>query len=142
MQNQRAIKWAFWGLLVICLVQALYIFISSPSRPDPSKVVSATNVSGGGAVYEVLYDSGGATVADTYRYFLMEVQPNDEAVLETSKKMGPFLVTKSGNAVREVTGDKVKLKTNDTVYKFHSVSIFKLNGEIQIVRFELDATAP
>ena len=142
MQNQRAIKWAFWGLLVICLVQALYIFISSPFRPDPSKVVSATNVSGGGAVYELLYDTGGATVADTYRYFLMEVQPSDEAVLEKSKKMEPFLVTKSGNAVREVKGDKVILKTNNTIYKFHSVSIFKLNGEIQMVRFELDSTTP
>ena len=102
MQNQRVIKCAFWGLLVICLVQALYIFISSPFRPDPSKVVSATNVSGGGAVYELLYDTGGATVADTYRYFLMEVQPSDEAVLDKSKKMEPFLVTKIGNAVREV----------------------------------------
>ena len=81
-------------------------------------------------------------MADTYRYFLMEVQPSDEAVLEKSKKMEPFLVTKSGNAVREVSGDKVKLKTNNTIYKFVNISIFKLNGEIQIVRFELDATVP
>lgn len=81
-------------------------------------------------------------MADTYRYFLMEVQLSDEAVLEKSKKMEPFLVTKSGNAVREVTGDKVKLKTNNTIYKFHSVSIFKLNEDIQMVRFELDATVP
>ncbi|MGO2202714.1 hypothetical protein [Pseudomonas helleri] len=72
----------------------------------------------------------------------MEVQPSDEAVLEKSKKMEPFLVTKSGNAVREVSGDKVKLKANNTIYKFHGVSIFKLNGEIQMVRFELDATVP
>ncbi|NLU02086.1 MAG: hypothetical protein GXW88_15850 [Pseudomonas lundensis] len=72
----------------------------------------------------------------------MEVQPSDEAALDKSKEIGPFLVTKSANAVREVLGDKVKLKTNNTVYEFHSNSIFKINGEIQMVRFELDSTTP
>lgn len=142
MRNLRVINWAVWGLLVICLVQAIYIFIPSPFRPNPSKIVSVTKVIEGGAVYEVLYGSGGATVADTYRYFLMEVQPSDEAALDKSKEIGPFLVTKSANAVREVLGDKVKLKTNNTVYEFHSNSIFKINGEIQMVRFELDSTTP
>lgn len=142
MRNQNITKWTAWGLLVICLGQALYIFISSPFRPNPSKVVSVTKVSEGGAIYEVLYDSGGATVADTYRYFLMEVQSSEEAALEKSKERGPFLVTKSTNAVREVLGNKVKLKTINTVYEFHSISVFKTNEEVQMVIFELDATTP
>lgn len=142
MQRQRVTKWGIWTLLVICLGQALYIYISSPFRPDPSKIVSVTKVGEGGAIYEVLYDSGGATVADAYRYFLMDIQSSDEAALVKSKKSYPFLVTKSSNAVREVAGDKVKLKTSNTVYEFHSISIFKTNGEIQMVSFDLDATNP
>ncbi|MCK3864225.1 hypothetical protein E4P00_18005 [Pseudomonas sp. B329] len=142
MPNQGVTKWGIWALLIICLGQGLYIYISSPSRPDPSKVVSVTKVGEGGAIYEVLYDTGGATVADVYRYFLMDIQPSDEAALLKSKNSYPFLVTKSSNAVREVVEDKVKLKTNNTVYEFHSISIFKTNGEVQMVSFDLDATTP
>ncbi|WP_421555847.1 hypothetical protein [Pseudomonas kitaguniensis] len=142
MQNQKVIKWLAWGLLLICLVQALYIFASSPFRPDPSKVVSVTKVAEGGAIYEVLYDSGGATTGDVYRYFLMEIQPSKEVALEKTKNSTPFLVAKSDNAVKEVAGDRVKLKTSDTVYEFHSISLFKIKGEIQTVGFDLDATIP
>lgn len=129
-------------LLLVCLMQALYIFASSPFRPDPSKVISVTKVAEGGAIYEVLYDSGGATNGDIYRYFLMEIQPSEEVALEKTKNSTPFLVAKSDNAVKKVMGDRVKLKTNDTVYEFHSISLFKIKGEIQTVGFDLDATIP
>ncbi len=142
MQNQKVIKWLVWMLLLVCLMQALYIFASSPFRPDPSKVISVTKVAEGGAIYEVLYDSGGATNGDIYRYFLMEIQPSEEVALEKTKNSTPFLVAKSDNAVKKVMGDRVKLKTNDTVYEFHSISLFKIKGEIQTVGFDLDATIP
>ncbi|MDD1943783.1 hypothetical protein [Pseudomonas carnis] len=142
MQNKKVIKWLVWMLLLVCLMQALYIFASSPFRPDPSKVISVTKVAEGGAIYEVLYDSGGATNGDIYRYFLMEIQPSEEVALEKTKNSTPFLVAKSDNAVKKVMGDRVKLKTNDTVYEFHSISLFKIKGEIQTVGFDLDATIP
>lgn len=142
MQNRKAIKWSIWGLLVICLGQALYIYLAAPGRPEPTRVVSVTEVGEGGAVYELLYDSGGATVPVVYRYFLMALQSSDAEALHESKRSTPFLVTKSSKAVREVSGDHVKLKVSGTIYEFHSISLFKINDEIHIVKFDLDSTAP
>ena len=129
-------------MLFVCLVQALYIYMSAPGRPDPVKINSVTNVGQGGAVYEVLYDSGGATVPIVYRYFLMSLQPGDEEALKKVKKNAPFLVTKSSAAVREVLDDRVKLKVDGVIYEFHNMSLFKVDGEINIVKFDLDSTAP
>lgn len=142
MQNRKAINWQAWLLLVICLGQALYIYISSPSRPEPSKIVSVNKVGEGGAIYEVLYDSGGATVPFIYRYFLMEVQPSDEEALNKTRKATPFLVTQSTHAVREVVGIKVKLNSDETIYDFHNTAYFKVDGELNIVKFDLEATIP
>ena len=142
MRSRRGIKWVVWGLLFICLGQALYIYISAPGRPDPVKINSVTNVGQGGAIYEVLYDSGSATLPIVYRYFLMNVQPGDEEALQKVKKIAPFLVTKSSAAVREVLDDRVKLKVDGVIYGFHNISLFKVDGEINIVKFDLDSTAP
>ncbi|WP_145977718.1 hypothetical protein [Pseudomonas palleroniana] len=142
MLNQKVIKWLVWLLLLFCLMETLYIFAPSPFRPEPSKVVSVNEVAGGGAIYEVLYESGGATTGNVYRYFLMEIQPSEESALEKTKNSTPFLVSRSDNAVKKVMGDRVKLKTSDTVYEFHSISLFKVKGEIQTVGFDLDATIP
>lgn len=139
MQNRKGTKWAVLALLVICFGQGLYIYMSAPSRPEPTRVVSVTKVGHGGAIYEVLYDSGGATVPLIYRYFLMGIQSSDKDALLISKKSEPFLVTKSTHAVREVSGDKVKLKTDKTIYDFHNTSLFKVDGEINIVTFDLDS---
>ncbi|WP_179292418.1 hypothetical protein [Pseudomonas fragi] len=115
---------------------------SAPGRPNPVKITSVTNVGHGGAIYEVLYDSGGATVPVVYRYFLMNLQPGDEEALQEAKKTAPFLVTKSSAAVREVLDDRVKLKVDGVIYGFHNISLFKVDGEINIVKFDLDSTAP
>ena len=142
MRSRRDIKWVVWSLLFVCLGQALYIYMSAPGRPDPVKITSVTNVGHGGAIYEVLYDSGGATVPIVYRYFLMNLQPGDEEALKKVKKNAPFLVTKSSAAVREVLDGRVKLKVDGVIYEFHNMSLFKVDGEINIVKFDLDSTAP
>lgn len=142
MQNRKGTRWAVWGLLVICLGQALYIYMSAPSRPEPTKVASVTKVGEGGAIYEVLYDSGGATVPYVYRYFLMDLQRSDEDALKKLKKTTPFLVTKSTGAVRGVLGDRVKLKTEEAIYDFHNIGYFKVNGELSVVKFDMDSTVP
>ena len=116
--------------------------MSAPGRPDPVKITSVTNVGHGGAIYEVLYDSGGATVPLVYRCFLMNLQSGDEEALQKAKKTAPFLVTKSSAAVREVLDDRVKLKVDGVIYGFHNISLFKVDGEINIVKFDLDSTAP
>lgn len=142
MQNRKAINWGVWGLLAICLGQALYIYISTPHSPDPDRIVSITKVGDGGAIYEVLYGSGGATVSTIYRYFLMELQPTSELAMEQIKSETPFLVTKAGGAVREVSGVNVRLQTDKIVYKFSSVAYFVKDSELNVVALNLVATMP
>lgn len=142
MQNPKVIKWMLWTLLVVCLVQALYIFASRQQRPAPDRIVSVTPMSGGGAIYEVLYDSGGASVPFIYRYFVMDVQASDDAALKKTEKTTPFLVTKSPSAVQGVFGSTVKLRTRETIYDFHNTAYFKSHGQLNIVKLELDATLP
>ncbi|MBV4535336.1 hypothetical protein [Pseudomonas urmiensis] len=142
MQNLKAIKWTLWALVVVCFGQMLYIYASSPARPDPDRVVAVTPVGEGGAIYEVLYGSGGATVPYVYRYFVMDLQASEEAVLKKTKKATPFLVTQSTGAVRGVEGITVKLRTSETIYDFHNRAYFKTHGELNIVKFDLHATLP
>ncbi|MFU4534582.1 hypothetical protein ACM73L_14390, partial [Pseudomonas aeruginosa] len=91
-----------------------YIYFTSPSMPSPTRIVSVKVVGNGGAIYEVLYDSGGATVPFVYRYFLMEFQADDAEALKKLRSAEPFLVTKSPNAVRETHGDRADLYVTDT----------------------------
>ncbi|MDZ5605174.1 hypothetical protein SJI00_20595 [Pseudomonas sp. RP23018S] len=142
MQNPKVIKWVLWLLLVFCVGQALFIALSGPWRPAPERVVSVTPVDEGGAIYEVLYDSGGATVPFVYRYFLMEFQSTDDAVLKKTVNATPFLVTQSSGAVQEVSGSSVKLRTRGVIYEFHNRGYFKLNGQMKLVVFGLDAALP
>lgn len=142
MQNQKGINWSAWGLFIICLGQALYIYTSIPGNPEPTHVVSVTKVGDRGAIYEIFYGSGGATVPYIYRYFLMELQHTDADALNMSEKMAPFLVTKSTEAVREVLGDRVKLKSDETIYDFHNVGYFKVDGKLNIVKFDLNSISP
>ncbi|MEJ3646696.1 hypothetical protein WDZ55_14910 [Pseudomonas bubulae] len=72
----------------------------------------------------------------------MNLQPGDEEALQKAKKTAPFLVTKSSAAVREVLDDRVKLKVDGVIYEFHNISLFKVDGEINVVKFDLDSTAP
>ncbi|MDD1979288.1 hypothetical protein [Pseudomonas tussilaginis] len=142
MQNRKGINWRAWILAVICIGQALYIYISAPSRPEPTEIVTVTKVGSGGAIYEILYNSGGATVPLIYRYFLMDVKKSDKEALLASEKSTPFLVTKSTQAVREIHGERVKLKTDNTIYDFHNISIFKVDGKINRVSFDLESITP
>lgn len=129
-------------MFVICLGQMLYIYTLRPGRPDPDRIVSITSVGQGSAIYEVLYGAGGATVPYVYRYFLMGVQQNDEIALQKTKDIEPFLVTQSTGAVRSVAGQLVKLRTLDTVYNFHNKAYLKIQGQLRMVSFELDAKLP
>jgi len=142
MRDQKFIKWGACVLFIICLGQALYIYFTAPFKPDPVHVVSVTEIAGGGAIYEILYDSGGATVPIIYRYFLMAVQPSEDDALKESMKTAPFLVTQSTEAVRGVSDGRVKLITEDRLYEFHNIGYFKVDGELNVIKFDLTSTIP
>ena len=65
-----------------------------------------------------------------------------DEVLDQVKRESPFLVTKSTAAVRDVLRERVKLKVMDTIYDYHNVSFYKVDGEIKIIKFDLDSKMP
>lgn len=142
MQNLKATKWLTVVLIIICLGQALYIYNSTKNSPKPTKIVSTTLVGERGAIYEVLSDSGGATVPLTYNYYLMSVQADDSSALVKIKDSHPFLTTKSSGAVQKVLPGKVKLKTTDTVFNYSSVGHYKVDDKISTINFDIEATMP
>ena len=142
MQSLKACKWLCGGLICICLAQALYIYLASEKVIQPTRVISSVNVDEGGAIYEVLYDSGGATVPFIYRYYLLARQSNMGEVLERMKMTRPFLVTKSTAAVQSVMQDRVKLIVTDTIYDYNNIAFYKVNGKIKIIKFDLDSKMP
>lgn len=142
MPSQKKTKICLWLLTLLCLGQMIYIYASSPSLPDPDQIISISRVGENGAIYEIRYSGGGATVPHVYRYFVMEVQPSNEAALQRSKQSAPFLVTKSTGAVHEIAGESVKLRTLNKIYEFRNTAYYKVGGDLNEVRFDLDARLP
>ncbi len=120
----------------------MYIYASTHTLPDPDQIISVSRVGENGAIYEIRYSGGGATVPHVYRYFVMEVQPSNEAALQRSKDSVPFLVTRSTGAVHEIAEQSVKLRTLNKIYEFHNMAYYKAGGHLNEVRFELDARMP
>lgn len=129
-------------LSAACIMQAIYIYIKSPATPEPSEIISVTPVDSTGAIYEVLYNSGGATVPFIYRYFLMEKINDPIEALNKIKSSHPFLVTKSPDAVRTVLPGRVKLETLDTIYEYRNSAYYKTNGELKGVKLDLISDMP
>lgn len=142
MLNQKVFKVALVILSIACILQAFYIFLTTPNPPEPTEIISVTPLDTQIAVYEVLYDSGGATVPFIYRYFILERNIDDSEILNRIKSSSPFLVTKSSSAVQETSPDRVKLKTTDAVYEYRNIAYPKINGELKIVTLELIAEPP
>lgn len=140
MQNQKATSRTLWILLIICLAQAAYIYTVTPGRPAPDRIASITPIGEGGAIYEVEYNSGGATVPLIYRYFVINLQSNEPDAIQKISHSTPFLITQAPHAVREVTHNHVKLMTEGIIYSYHNTAHFKSNDKLEVVTFELSAT--
>ena len=142
MLKARTSKRTYLILSAVCIMQAIYIYMESPATPEPSEIISVTPVDSTGAIYEVLYNSGGATVPFIYRYFLMEKINDPVEALDKIKSSHPFLVTKSPNAVRTVLPERVKLTTLDTIYKYRNTAYYKTNGELKGIKLDLTSDMP
>lgn len=142
MLKPKAYKWGFLILLMVCVAQAAYIFFSGPVSLEPSRIISVTSVDTAGAVYEVLYDSGGATVPFVYRYFIIEKTDDSAAALNKIKSSTPFLVTRSSGAVRAALPGRVKLRTLDVVYEYRNIAYYEVDGEWKRVKLDLTSDIP
>ncbi|MFJ4375519.1 hypothetical protein ACIP1T_23300 [Pseudomonas japonica] len=140
MQNSAVTKWLIIGLLVLTITQALWI-VASPSAPELGRVIKTTPIGEHSAVYEVLSNSGGATVPLVYRYFIADREPDEVRALKMLKEHTPFLVTRQSDAISAVEGLKITARTHDRVYEFSNSSLLRENGEIQPVTIDLSATS-
>ena len=138
MLSPKVFKWVVGMLLLTCLGWVVFSIIAISNIPEPTRVVSVTPLGDGIAVYEMLYDSGGATVPFVYRYFVLKQQETSEAVLGEVRSAEPFLVTTTSGAVRAVVKESVSLEVKSTVYEFKGVVEYQINGEIKTIRFTLN----
>ncbi|MDU9392547.1 hypothetical protein [Pseudomonas sp. zfem002] len=133
-------KWLITGLLVLVAAQAFWIFNPAPA-PTLSNVIKTTPIGEHSAVYEVLSNSGGATVPLVYRYFIADREPDEVRALKMLKAHTPFLVTRQSDAIRAVEGLKITALTHARVYAFSNSALLRENGEIQPVTIDLSATS-
>nr|WP_314876479.1 hypothetical protein [uncultured Pseudomonas sp.] len=139
MPNQTVTKWLILGLTLLAMAQALWIFLPA-STPELTSVNSVTPIGKHSAVYEVLSDSGGATVSKLYLYFIAVQQPDQQQLLETLKSSTPFLVTKQAGAISAVDGSRIFARTRTQVYSYSSTAVLRENNSVSTVTVELNAT--
>lgn len=78
MQNGMVTKWLVASLLLVVVVQSIWTFTPDP-KPELSQIMNRYPIGTQGSVYEVLSNSGGATVPMVYLYFIAARQ-SDNAV--------------------------------------------------------------
>lgn len=134
------IKWLITGLLLLITAQSLWILTPDP-KPELSKIANSYPIGTQSAVYEVLSNSGGATVPMTYLYFVASRQPDEAEALKMLEHHTPFLVTRHPGAITAVNGLKITARTQDSVYSFTSTSLLREDDEVKPVLIDLTATS-
>lgn len=132
-------RWLTPVLAALAVGQFGWSAINWTPAPSLDDIVRTTAIGDHSSVYEVVSNSGGATVAKTYLYYLMKTETDPTEALTQLRTQHPFLVTKQSGAITEVDGWVVKAKTYDTVYRFASVALLEDGDAPQIVDIELDA---
>ncbi len=140
MRSPTVTKWLILCLSLLVIAQAFWIFTPSP-RPPLSTVIKTTPIGEHNAVYEVLSNSGGATVPLIHLYFIAERETDETKVLAMLKDHTPFLVTRQADAIRAIDGLKITARTHDSVYSYTSTSLLREDDEITPVTIDLTATS-
>ena len=140
MRSSSGTKWLIIGLLLVIAAQSLGILTPGP-KPELSKIINSYPIGTHSAVYEVLSNSGGATVPMTYLYFVASRQSDEAEALKMLGDHTPFLVTRHPGAITAVDGLKITAQTHDSVYSFTSTSLLREDNEIKPVLIDLTATS-
>lgn len=140
MQNGMVTKWLVACLLLLVVAQSVWIF-TPDSKPELSQIINRYPIGTQGSVYEVLSNSGGATVPMVYLYFIAARQSDNVQALKMLEDHHPFLVTKQPGAITAVTSLKITARTHDSVYSYTSTSLLREDDEIKPVTIDLTATS-
>ncbi|MDJ0039566.1 hypothetical protein [Pantoea allii] len=140
MPLKTVIKWLHRLLTVVLLITVAAFFALNYGDNDHSKdkLISSQQLDGHTWLYVTGETGGGATVADTYRYYLAgKIQSNISANLA---KQVPFLVAKGSSAAVSVEGDTISIKYSGRVYSFSNSIAYEYQGQTFRPHLDFQAT--
>jgi len=129
MPSKTVIKWLHRVLTVVLLVAVVAFFALNSGDNDHSKdkLISSQQLDGHTWLYVTGETRGGATVADSYRYYLAgKIQSDISANLA---KQLPFLVATGSSAAVSVEGDTISIKYSGRVYSFGNSIVYEYQGQ-------------
>lgn len=127
------------AIFLAAVAQALWIIATRESRPHLDRVITTTPIGHNSAVYEVLSNSGDATVGMTYFYFVHEKVSDESELLSVLEPRSAFLVSRQSKAVVAVNGTQIDTRTHDTVYRYSSLTVLHEGGRVMPVVIKLDS---
>lgn len=132
MPLKTAIKWfhrALTGILLIIVIGFVMLNSGGDSSAE-GNLVSSQQISDSTWLYVTEYSGGGATVADSYRYYLSgKLEGNVSASLA---KQVPFLVAAGSAASVSAEGDTINIKYSGKVFSFSNSVVYEVNGDTHL----------
>ena len=140
MPLKTAIKWFHYALTLILLIIVIgFVMLNAggDNRAD-DKLVSSQQISDNTWLYVTEYSGGGATVADSYRYYLSgKLEGNITASLA---KQVPFLVAAGSAANVSAEGNTINIKYSGRVFSFSNSIVYEANGDATLPHINFQAT--
>lgn len=140
MPLKTVIKWFHYSLTAVLLIVVIGFVILNADGDElaGTRLVSSQQLSDSTWLYVTEYSGGGATVANSYRYYLSgKLEGNVNASLA---KQVPFLVAAGSAANVSTDGDTINIKYSGRVFSFSNSVVYEGNGETQMphLRFEVN----
>ncbi|AVJ16076.1 hypothetical protein CLM71_02445 [Serratia sp. MYb239] len=139
MPLKTVIKWFHYSLTAVLLIVVIGFVIlnADGDKMTGTRLVSSQQLSDSTWLYVTEYSGGGATVANSYRYYLSgKLEGNVNASLA---KQVPFLVAAGSAANVSADGDIINIKYSGRVFSFSNSVVYEVNGKTQMpnLRFEV-----
>ncbi|SQJ30202.1 Uncharacterised protein [Serratia rubidaea] len=140
MPLKTVIKWFHYALTAALLIVVIGFVIlnADGDKMTGTRLVSSQQLNDSTWLYITEYSGGGATVANSYRYYLSgRLEGNVNASLA---KQVPFLVAAGSAANVSADGDTINIKYSGRVFSFSNSVVYEGNGETQMphLRFEVN----
>ncbi|MGK9175937.1 hypothetical protein KXR87_22410 [Yokenella regensburgei] len=139
MPLKTAIKWFHRALTAILLIIVIgFVMINSGgNNRAKDKLVSAQQITDSTWLYVTEDSTGGATVADSYRYYLSgKLEGNVSASLS---KQVPFLVAAGSAANVSADGDNINIKYSGKVFSFSNSIVYEAKGDTHFPHINFQA---
>ena len=129
MRLRTAIKWLHGLLTTILLMMVIGFMTSTPGSEQRSedKVITSQQLDSHTWLYVTGFSGGGATVADSYRYYLTGKIEGDAAA-ELAKQI-PFLIAAGRGANVSVEGEVINISYSGRVFSFSNSIVYEYKGE-------------